>query len=185
MISDILYYLIYTSAVLIYGIGTNRATVVCLKPNHIVLYFVKMIITVSCSTALIYLLTKSLLIPISIAELYPFIAVLVFSAVSVFIESLIRITSKITAAEFGVSLLCVLLAVNESTSLVQSVLIACLCTVSFYLFVPVIYSIRKRIEIGRPASDFENSSLILISVAIIMIVLVVWNVSWLNPGVFQ
>lgn len=185
MISDIMYYFMYTSAVLIYGIGINRTTVVCQKPENILLYFVKMLITVSTSTALVFLLTKSLLVPVGICELYPFITVLVFSAISVFIESLIRITSKTTAAEFAVSLLCVLLAVNEGSSIGQSVIISCICTVSFYFFVPILYSIRKRIEIAHPAGDFENASLIMISVAIVMLALIVWNISWLNPGVLK
>lgn len=177
--------MIYSSAVLVYGIGINRATVVCEKSDHLVVFFVKMLITVSSSAALVYVTVEHLLLPADLTELYPFATVLIFSAISVLIEAIIRITARTSAAEFAVSLLCIILAVNESTSIVECIFIACLCTISFYALVPILYAIKKRIEIAHPEGDFRNSSLILISLAIIMIALVAWSGSWLNPEVFQ
>jgi len=185
MISNLFYYILYTSAVLIYGIGINRATVVCEKPEHIVLFAVKMLISVCSASVLTYLLIVNLFVPVHLAEIYPFIAVLIFSAISVFIESLVRITAKTSTAEFALSLLSVLISVNESTSVIECLLISCFCTLSFYLFIPFLYAIQKRIEISRPSTDFRNSSLIIISISIVIIALVAWNVSWLNPEVFQ
>lgn len=185
MIADFFYYALYTSAVLIYGIGINRATIISEKPENYALLFVKMLITVISSAVLTYIIDLYLLIPVHLTELFPFVSVLIFSGVSVFIESIIRITSKTNAAELAVSLLTVILAVNESISLEQCVIISCFCTLSFYIFVPFLYAIQKRIEITRPATDFRNSSLLIISIALIILSLVAWNVSWLNPGVFQ
>ena len=185
MISDFFYYALYTSAILVYGLGINRATVISEKPQHAFLFFVKMVLTVCISSVLTYLVDTALLQPAHLAELYPFAGVLIFILITVFIESLIRITAKVSVADFGVSLLCILLSVNECTSLVQCLFISFCCTFSFYFFVPFLFAIQKRIELARPASDFRNSSLTIISIALILIALVSWNVSWLNPGVLK
>ncbi|MFA6936770.1 MAG: hypothetical protein WCQ67_00905 [Treponema sp.] len=183
MISIILYYLIFTSSVFIYGIGINKATLISESPKHIFLNIVKMVITVSSSSVLTYLLTEWLLVKVNLVELYPFLAVLIFSSLSVFVESVIRITAKTNTAEFAVSVLCVILSVNESSTILESLVISIACSLSFYLSVPFIFSIKKRIEISRPSDFFENSSLIFISIAVIIISFLAWNVSWLNMGV--
>ena len=185
MMADFLYYALYTSAVLVYGIGINKATVLCEKPRNVILYLIKMIITVVTSSVLSYLATVYLLVPVHCTEIFPFACVLIFSVISVFVEALVRITAKTSAAEFAVSMLCVILAVNESSSLVTCLIISFSCVLSFFIFIPFLYAIQKRIEIARPATDFRNTSLIIISIALIMITLIVWNVSWLNPGVMQ
>src|SRR5574344_2025545 len=100
MIADFFYYTLYTSAVLIYGIGINRATIISEKTEDFLLFFIKMLLTVISSVVLTYIIDLYLLIPAHLTELFPFISVLVFSAISVFIESIIRITSKTSAAEF-------------------------------------------------------------------------------------
>lgn len=181
MISIILYYLIFTSSVFIYGIGINKATLISESPNHIFLNITKMVLTVASSSVLTYLITEWLLVKVNLVELYPFIAVLIFASLSVFIESVIRITTKVNTAEFAVSILCVLLAINESSSILECLIISIVCSLSFYLSIPFIFSIKKRIEISRPSDFFENSSLIFISIAVIIISLLAWNVSWFNP----
>ncbi|MCH5290944.1 MAG: hypothetical protein J1D88_04170 [Treponema sp.] len=185
MLNNMAYYCLYTSVVLVYGIGINRATVLCVNSRHLVLYAIKMLLSVSATATLVYLIAVHLLIPVRLLELFPFVAVLIFAVIAMFIESIVRITARTNASEFGVSMLCILLSVNESTSLGECVVNACLCALSFFCFIPFLYAIRKRVEISGTGKQFENLSLIFISVALIMIAMLVWNVSWLNPGVFQ
>ena len=185
MVSNLLYYVLYASAVVVYGIGLERESSLSRTPRYLVLDGLKMLITVSATSTLSYLVISRLLVPHGLAELFPFICVLVFAMISVFVESIIRITARISMAEYTVSILCVLLGVNESVSLAECVLNSIFCVAAFFAFLPVLYAVRKRTELSHPMEDFQNLSLLFLSFAIVLVILLTWNVSWLNPGVFQ
>ena len=185
MLSDILYYFVYASAVLLYGIGLDRIGVLSPKPSHGFLGCLKMIFSVSASSVIAYLINSALLVPAHLTELAPFFAILVFVLFAVFMETIIRISAKISVAESCVSFLCVLLGLTEGSSIASCLIISCLSVILFYLFVPVLFAIRRRIKLSPLPRAFRNESVIFISIAIIMIVLLAWNVSWLNPGVLK
>lgn len=183
MITVLFYYLFPASAILLYGIGMNRVIVMSGNLSGSFISSVKSLFSVTGSVVLSYLFIQYILVPVQLQELYPLVCVLIFIAVSVLCEVIVRITTGQSAAEFTISLLCILLALNESTSLVESICIALTCIISFYLFTYVVYTIRKRVERSNPSADFKSSSLLFLSLAAIMIALAAWNVSWLNPGV--
>lgn len=185
MINNILYYFLFTSAVLIYGIGINRATIICENPKNILIYFIKMIITVCSSSVLTYIFSSKVLIPINIAELFPLVAILIFAIISVFIESIIRLTAKTDASEFSVSFLFLLLSVNESNTILECFIISLICCIAFYAMIPFLYAVKKRIEISYPTLSLKNSSIIFISLTVLIIILLAYNASWLNPEVFN
>ena len=140
MLSDILYYFVYASAVLLYGVGLDRVVVLSPKPSHGVLACLKMLLSVSASSAISYLINCYLLVPVHLTELAPFFAVLVFVLIAVFIEIIIRISAKNSVAECCVSFLCVLLGLTEGSSIASCVIISCVAVVIFYLFVPVLFA---------------------------------------------
>ncbi len=185
MINSFFYYLIYSSAILIYGIGINKATMMSDKASSVFMEGFRMLLAVVSSSTLTYLIVTTFLLPVDLIELYPFVAVLIFCIITIVIETFVRITAKSNTAGYGVSMLCIMIAVSESTSLTDCVLISCFCVLSFYILVPVLHAIRKRIELSRPMEELENSSLLYISLATIIIILLAWNVSWFNPGVFN
>ena len=182
MISSIVYYIFYSSAVLFYGIGLNRSAVVCMELKGQTVRAIKSILTVTSSAVLSYLVCSSLLVPFGFAELYPFVCALIFISLSVFCESIVRITSRKSAAEFSISLLSILLSVNEGSSLARVTIISLCCVLAFYLFVPILHAIFRRIESGEPCKDFSSHSLVFLSIAVILLALFSWNVSWLNTG---
>ncbi|HAH62222.1 MAG TPA: hypothetical protein DCL73_09025 [Treponema sp.] len=185
MIDIILYYLFYCSAVLVYGIGLNRTTVLSRSMDKTLFFLtIKNAITILCSTALSWVIIMELLIPAGLVELYPLVALLIFLSVSVFVEVLIRITTGFKTSEFGVSYLVILLALNESTDLINAVIAASGCILSLLIILPVMSALRKRIECARPRNDrMKKKSLIMLTMAVVIISLAVWNVSWLNQGV--
>jgi electron transport complex protein RnfA len=185
MVNIILYYLFYCSAVLIYGIGLNRATVLSRSLDRTLFFLlIKNLITILCSTVLTWVIIVELLSPAGLIELYPLAALLVFMAVSVFVEILIRITTGYRTSEFAVSYLVILLALSESTGIISAVVAASSCILSFIIILPVLSALRNRIECARPRNDkMKKKSLIMLSMAVIIISLAVWNVSWLNQGV--
>ena len=182
MLNNIWYYLFCGSAVFIYGIGINRSILVSREPAHLLLDAVKLFLSVTATSLLTYLIVVNLLSPAKIVEIYPFMAVLIFSVISVFIEAIVRITAHTSLAEYTVSVLCILLAVNESSSLTECLLNSVLCVLSYYLSIPVLFSMRKRIELSNASDDFQNMSLLFFSIAILLVILLAWNVSWLNLG---
>ena len=185
MLSDILYYCVYASAVLIYGIGLDRTLCVSKKPSSVFIPCLKMLICVSATSALDFLIENYMLVPARLTELYPFFAVIIFTLIAVFVEAIIRITTKTDMAEFSVSLLCVLLGLCEGGTIASCVIISCLAVVVYFIFIPILHAIRQRIDLSPVSVDCKNESVIFISMAIIMIVLLAWNVSWLNPEAFR
>ena len=176
MLSNIAYYIIYTSAILMYGIGMNRTLPLSNHPRRIISSFVKMLVTISVSAVLTYLVADNILVPVGLAELYPFAAVIIYSILSIFIESIIRVTTKKSTPEYAVSILAILLSVNESCSVFECFVISLLCGLSFFIFFFILYAVRRRIS--------KKPMLVIISIAVILIILLAWNVSWLHRGGF-
>ena len=63
MISSMVYYIFYSSAVLFYGIGLNRSAVACVDMKGQFMKGIKSLFTVTSSAVLSYLVCKSLLVP--------------------------------------------------------------------------------------------------------------------------
>ena len=185
ILSDFFFYCFYASAVFLYGIGLNRAVLLSKKPKYLFWDCVKMLIATTSSVSLSYLVVQNSLCKVNLAELYPFVAVLIFCAISVFIEAIVRIAAKISMAEYTVSVLSILLSLNECTSLAQCVLKTCFCVLAFYICIPFLFALRKRIELSHPSKSFKNLSLLFISIAVLFLLLLTVNVSWLNPQIFN
>ncbi len=182
MLSNLFYYVFFSSALLVYGVGLNRSVVVSSNIKHLVLDCVKMLIEVSSVACLTYLTSSAFLIRIGLIEIYPFISVLFFVVISGFIESIVRITANVSMTEYAVPLLCIILAVNESVSLGECVVNACYCVFSYYICIPFLYAIRKNIERSRPFSGLKNLSLLFMGIAIILLIIMAGDVSILNLG---
>lgn len=177
MLSNFAYYIIYTSAILVYGIGMNRTLPLSNHPRRIMSSFVKMLVTISISSVLTYLIALYILVPVALVELYPFVAVIIYSILSVFVETIIRVTAKRSTPEYAVSVLAILLSVNEACSVFECFIISLLCELSFFIFFFILFAVRRRIA--------KKPLLVIISIAVIMMILLSWNVSWLHQGGLQ
>ncbi len=184
MISNLFYYALYTSVVFIYGVGINQSLVLSENYSKIFIKAIKMLLAVCSTVALTYLFTSYLLAPARLTEMLPFVAVVIFIIISVFVEFLIRITAKTDASDYGLSMLFVLLALFESTTLAESIINSCICILTFYVFIPLLTCINNIINVSKHKQRVENIVLMFISLSIIMIALFSWNVSWLNRGGF-
>lgn len=169
-------------AVFLYGIGLNRAVIVSSTPRGLALSYLKSLMASVPAVALSYIVVEGLLVPLGLQELYPLVCILVFLALSVFIEVIVRLTVRSAVTEFSVSFLCILLSMNESLSAVESVVFVVCCLTAFYLLIPVLAAVRRRNDHASPLPVFRNS-LILFSLAILMLFVLVFDVSWLNGGI--
>ena len=94
MILTLLYYIFFSSAVFFYGIGINDSTIVCDSIHEMLLPLIKMASSIIATTLLCYVIINKILAPLGITEMYPLVALLIFFVLSIFIESLIRITGQ-------------------------------------------------------------------------------------------
>ncbi|MBE6353897.1 hypothetical protein [Treponema sp.] len=183
MLLTVLFYTFLSSAVFIYGIGLSRLTFYSQSPRLYLIKLFKFLCSVSASSSLSYLFSVNLLTKEQLTDMIPFVTVLILIAVSSFIETILRLSAKTSTAEFAISFLCVLLALYESTSLSECVLISVACMLSIFILVPAVNTIRKRsAATGKTPKDIF---IVLLTIAIIMIIALWWNTSWLNGEVFK
>lgn len=178
------YYVCFASAILIYGIGINKtADVTSLKGKDIV-YFAKIIITILISSILSWLVADKLLVPLKLAELYPFTSLLVYIFISMLLEMITRYFTKKSSTEFVLSYLTVVLSVSESTAFVNTIVICVSTIVAMLLFTPFVVAFRKRILKNGELPEVYMTRLF-IFIAIIILIITSWDIMWINPEVFN
>lgn len=182
ILDTFIYYVLFASSVLVYGVGMNRIANVGFEKNNSLFFYIKMIINVFACSVLGWLVTNYVLLPIGIIELFPLVVFLIFISISSFIEAIVRITTNTTAAEFVLSFLIVLLSILESTSLINTILICFCCLIEMLLLVPFIIAFKNRvIPNGKNISE-RYYGLFFIFLAVLVLVLTVWDVVWIKPG---
>src|SRR5574344_1998738 len=165
MKSDFFYYALISSTVLMYGIGLNR---ISYMSRHLDKYFVtalKMYVVVPASSLLGWIITDKLLTPAGMVQMFPFICIILFICISACCEMLMRMAADITTAEFSISFLCTLIAVNESSTIMEVLVISLSCVTSLFLLIPLIYALRIRLSVCSLFVEFKNDSLIYIGLA--------------------
>ena len=182
MLSSFFYYAFYASAVLIYGVGFERSISLSQEKRGARLKAVKMFICVSSSSALSYLFVSIFLVPAGLDELYPFATFLIFVSISLFVEAIIRITAKTNASEFSAALLCVFLGLTESSSIAECVFSSCVSSLSFFAMIPVLRTISLRLSENSFTKRNNISYQLFAAAAVLMLVTLCWNVSWLSGG---
>ena len=182
MIDIVLYYAFYASSVLFYGIGLERTAVLSVAFDKSVFRpALQCGVSALAATVLTELIAVNLLSSLGVSELYPLVALLVFTAVLSGIGFFMKTPSVMQTGECAASYLIVLLSLSESASPVDAVVIAASCMLSFVFVLPVLSSLRYRIDIARAKNDGLNRYvLVMIALAILVIACAVWNVSWLT-----
>lgn len=174
-----IYYTFICSSVLFFGIGINRSiqlTSNSLRINYKVV--LKSFISVFATTILSFLIIQYLLIPIKLDELFPLLALLIFISINTFIEALVRITAKVSTAEFAVSWLIVILSLYESSNLIEAMLICSSCMLSFQLILPLMYAFQKVIYLKPYEIKEYKQVLVFLSIAVIVLCLSFSDITW-------
>jgi len=179
-LNTFLYYVCFASAVLIYGIGTNKAVDLNLNKVTSIIYCGKIIISIMVSAMLSWLLTQGVLVPLKLTELYPLVCFLIYLCINVFLEALIRLTTGKSATELVFSYLVIVLSIGESSSFANTVTIAFSCLASFAFTVPLLLAFKKRNNGTTPEKYFCR---LFIYIAILILVISVFDIMWLNQEV--
>lgn len=180
-----LYYTLFASAVIIYGIGINTVAEIGIYKMNQITYFIKVLISIFTSSILCWIVVSRILVPLKLVEIYPLVAFLIFITINTFLEALIRITTGISSSEFIVSYLILLLSISESTSLIQTMIICVSCFFAFAILIPFCFTFKNRIQNDGYAIDEKYYSLFFIFLGILILLMSAWDILWLTPGVIR
>ena len=180
-----LYYSIFSSAVLIYGIGLNKIAEIGIVKFKETIFYVKCAISIISSSVISWLITNYLLVPLKITELFPLICFIIYACISTFLGGIIRLTTGKTTSEFAVSYLIILLSIAESSSLFFTLFISLCCLLSMLIIIPFSLTFRRRVCSNGRLLDEKYYSLYFFFLAVLILILSVWDIVWLNPEVIK
>lgn len=181
MLFTSIYYIFFASSVVLYGAGLNTSTILSDSLHGLFMPLAKVMFSILFSCILTWLIMSNLLVPLHILDFYPLVALLVFLIISTILETVVRITTSKVTAEFSFSYLIILLSLNESLNMPEVMIISVCSFFSFVVLIPVIYSLKKRIMlVGNIQPHGNRKSMILISLAVIIAILAIGNISWLG-----
>ena len=178
ILTTVVYYVLSSSVFLLYGIGLNNLISSNSSYGSLMLTGVKSLMSATATAAVSYLIVNALLAPAQLSELFPLVAVFVFVTFSAVIEVFIGIGLQNSITEFGVPLLCVLLALNEASSIGYAIIIVTACICAFYVLYGIVFSLRNRFDMFASAQGLRIYCMLLVSLAVILIALSAFNVSW-------
>lgn len=182
LLNSFCYYICFASIVLFYGIGTNKVIDFNYKKIKNLTYCVKVTLSILLSGILSWIVTKGILSPLKMVELYPLVSFLIYVCINAFLEALIRLTTGKSATEFVFSYLVIILAVAESTSLLNTIVISTSCLLSFLMLIPFVLAFKK----WNNEKDSEKYFCrLFLFIAILILIISVCDETWLNPEVFQ
>ena len=180
-----LYYTFFSSVVLIYGIGLNKIAEIGIVKFKETIFYVKCAFTIISSSVISWLMTYYLLVPLKITELFPLVCFIVYACISTFPGSVVRLTRGRITSEFAVSYLVVLLSIAESSSLLFTLFICLSSLLSMLIIIPFSLTFRRRVCSNGRLLDEKYYSLYFMFLAVLILILSVWDIIWLNPGVIQ
>lgn len=184
MILDTVFlYLIFSSAVLVYGIGLKQILDYSTNPKRFLFQMLRILVTIILSVFVSRGITVLFLVPARLQELFPFVCIIFTCLFAIVTEKLVELLFHIEVKEIAITICSVLIAVNEGLTMIHSIIIGIASCLSFFLILPVLYAIRCRMKYSQQQIDFKKGALIFLSISLIMLILFAPNVSWLNLGV--
>ena len=87
LITTFLYYSFFASVILFSGIGTNKILDLNLYKLKSITYCLKIIISIMVSSIVGWLITKGVLVPLKIAEIFPLVCFLIYICIDSFLEA--------------------------------------------------------------------------------------------------
>ena len=179
-----LFYSIFSSVVLIYGVGLNKIAEIGIVKFKDKIFYVKCAISIISSSVISWLITYYLLVPLKITELYPLVCFIVYSTICTFLGGIIRLTGR-TPTEFAISYLVILLSITESSSLLFTLFISLCSLLSMLIIIPFSLTFRRRVCSNGRLLDEKYYSLYFLFLAVLILLLSVWDIVWLNPEVIK
>lgn len=184
MIANFLYYIVFCSVNIIYGVGLNVPFTLDKKINIDLLKCLRIYLVVTITSLLSYILLENFFTALDLVDFYPFLSLVIYIIISSLVDFIFKISTKKIYSDFCISFLYVLITVSESITILDCFYIPFCCVLSFIVLLLLVTVLLKRMENISFKSDFYKIVIIMIIIAIIAISLLSWNISWLNKDVF-
>ena len=175
-------YLFFSSSVLIYSLGIGKSVELSQEKTNPLPLFLWQLLTIVPTVLIGFGITNYILSRLHLIEIFPFLVCMTFFAISMGLYLLFQKFVKIQFKDFGFSLLVSILALSEGNTVLESVCISLCGILSFMLVIPVLYSLRQRIQISHPNKDFALTLMLLVTIGILVFTIFSFNVSWLSGG---
>lgn len=180
-----LYYIFYSSIILLYGIGINKVAAFGISRNLDFAFYSKAVITIFLTSIICWFINQKVLMPLKLLELSPLIVFLVFICVNSLMQTLVLIITGKKSSEFTVSYMIILLSLSESCSLLNTLIINLSCMLALLILVPLSFAFRTRVlENGNKINE-KYYSLFYCFLAVIILITSTFDVIWMNPGVLR
>lgn len=174
-----LFFLVFSSGIFNYGMGLQSLLYKKYNFKEFSIFFIQIFIEIFLSLSLSWFLIQKILIPSDLLQIFPLIVFLSFY----FIHSLIALVSKTIrinhSTEIFIPILILIMSILHSAYFSTALVIAISCLLSYFLSIPIIYAIQIRIDKAHPLPVFKTGALILISLSVIMLSLLAFDLSWL------
>lgn len=183
-LSLLAYYLFSSCAVFVYGIGLKQSLMKSSTIHYFCTAAIKTFLTILFSLPIVWVLSM-FFAKRGFAELYPLLLILVTLLITKVIDSVSYLMKSSVSA--GILLPCsiMLLAVNESMTLLEAYTIALGVFLSIFLLLPLLYATRKRLTSSMPPRDFKYYAVAFFSAAFIFFAFFAYHFSWFNQEFFK
>lgn len=185
VLETFLYYIFYSSVILIYGIGLNKVASFGISKNFEFAFYTKAILTIFTTSTISWLINQKILIPLKLLELAPLIIFLVFICVNSLLQTLVLIITGKKSSEFTSSYLIILLSLSESCSLLNTLIINICCMLALLILILMCYAFKTRILENGHKFNEKYYSLFFCFLAAVILITSTFDVMWINPGVLK
>lgn len=181
---NLLFFLVFSSALYNYGMGLQT---VLLKRASFKLFLIsclQVFLELFLSLSISWLLIQKALVPLHFTKLFPLIVFLSFYLFHTILSFLAELLKYEASKEFFVPILILILTIFHSINYLNAIIIGFSCLLSYFLSIPILHAIEIRIAKPHPRPLIPSTALVLISIAIIMLSLYAFDLSWIFNGVF-
>ena len=182
--ASLFFYAFSCSAVLVYGIGLEKALFESRQGSRFYAQFPGVIAETLASTAALWFMITELLLPHGASYLVPMAIVLVCGIFHGLVSVFVRAPKTPVTGErlffFGT----VFLATGEASSFPEAMLIAAACVLSFHILTVMLFAVRERMNASRIPADWRGTPLILVTMGLFCLILYTPDISWWFTEVF-
>ncbi len=180
-----LYYIAFSSIVLVYGVGINSIAEFGVSKKNDLMYFIKAVLTIYCTSMISWLIISKILVPLKLIELYPLVTFIIFASINGLLEGIVRIVTGKSSTEFIITYLIILISLSESTNILNVLVVCSASLVCFLILIFLGFAFKSRVLANGSRINENYYSLFFIFLAILIIVISVWDIVWINPGVLR
>lgn len=180
-----LYYTVFSSIVLFYGIGLSQISVSGERHQNQIIFFFKTMLSIFLTAILTYLVVAFILVPLALVEIFPVICLLIFITINSFTEGLVRLTTGTATTEFAVSFLIVLLAIFQSNTILDTMVICLSCICGFLVLVPFVRVLRNRLVMNGRFYFEKYICMLFVFLVVLLMIISVFDITWLNGGMIK